>query len=134
MWDSDMSDLTPLEDSDEDSEVEQQATVVEGKTPVVVKAQSSVCARSKCQNLLQPSSKWKMCALCRLKFRDRSRERRAGDDRATVPAGTNEVCVGWNSSIPMLIRSFIGCRAGNAPVRLAHLQEAPASGVPVEAL
>ncbi|GJE90231.1 hypothetical protein PsYK624_063590 [Phanerochaete sordida] len=80
LWDSDLSDLTPLESSDDDSEAEQDGAARgrDAAAPTgscVPGVKGYVCVRSKCQNLLPQQSRWKMCHTCRLRFRELSRER-----------------------------------------------------------
>lgn len=84
IWDSDLSDLTPLEssdDSDSDNSDVEHAQAKRGReaigkgAPGLPGQKGFVCVRSRCQNLLAPWSKWKMCHTCRLRFRERSRER-----------------------------------------------------------
>ena len=79
LWDSDLSELTPLESSgDEDTDNEggnAHAARGRGAGPTANGQKSFTCVRSKCHNLLIPWTQWKMCHTCRLKLRERSRER-----------------------------------------------------------
>lgn len=119
LWDSDLSELTPLESDAE--EEEESASEDEGRgracpaalgdagsasTAGSVRAGAApgggagfVCVRSRCQNLLTPWSKWKMCHTCRVRVRERSKERHhaAGlfaraPPAADAGAGTGRVC------------------------------------------
>ena len=103
VWESDLSDLTPLSSSvpsdasdndafedehdgsgpapaDTHADASKEAAEGERGRGLTIRigfphTRSFVCVRKRCHNLLMPWSRWKMCHACRLRLRDRSRER-----------------------------------------------------------
>jgi hypothetical protein len=87
IWKSELSDLMPLtssassdvSDADSSDDQNHAGGAKDSGSGLKIRIgfahKSFVCVRTKCHNLLMPWSKWKMCHTCRLRFRDRSRER-----------------------------------------------------------
>ncbi|TFK79784.1 hypothetical protein K466DRAFT_559658 [Polyporus arcularius HHB13444] len=118
-WDSDESELTPLEDSTDEgeSEVEPAESEDEVSAPVAVtaapgssptepkkhpasptgKKHRGQCATPQCGNLLAPGWKWKCCDVCRLRTRIlRKQERRAGrEELEEFELPSNGDFTGW---------------------------------------
>ena len=138
-WDSDESELTPLEESTDEGESEIDPAESEDEAPVPVAADPSTdvtplksrspagrkhrgqCATPQCGNLLLPGWKWKNCDICRLRTRIlRKQQRRAAAVQVPKELEVFEVSLSppfgsWVALRGLLVHSFLPtatCRAG----------------------
>ncbi|OBZ72928.1 hypothetical protein A0H81_07189 [Grifola frondosa] len=102
-WDTDDSDLTPLEDSADEGESEvdlpesdEEPEALSGTARTA--PLSSVCSIRMCHNLLHPHSKWKLCEPCRVHRRHYQRSRLADSPNKRGPYKADDHEDGNNDS------------------------------------